>query len=563
MFAAYFRLRLSGAVAVGGLLCAPSAAQAPVDPRMNMAVQQSGRMLDANPGFGTSGLNASGVNRPLSPLVGGNAAASGLATGGFSLRSYSPIPYASEFRASLGSARLSDFRRDSVSVATPGLGQVPLGGAYFDPARTAPTAGFLREAEIKTGTPSAIAPLDLRLQPLTPAPSRPGTRLSGLTNVPPTANPAAPPQALGPPTLNSSLFGVQPPTPPRLPLPVDTATNWPGIRSPADRAQAQPPPALPQDIAAAPPVEGYEGSLGAALRPELYPRLGLITPEEVPAAAARPALRVPERVVPEPGPRRVDPSLLPGFDVLTDMQLALAQLAEPDAPWLREMQAMLRENPELARQVDQRAAASVNEYLQQALETPLRSFAAPGATELNDQLLKAESLMDIGRFGEAADRYERAALIDPDNPLPLLGKANALLAQGQYASAAGTLQRAIELADRQPGLAAALLRRLDLTELMGGGETIDMRRSDLMRQLERAEDPNLRFLLGFLEYHTGNTQRGLDNLRRAAAHPLASAILARYPALLTGQAPLPAVPPPAPAENAAPAATDPAAPQRE
>jgi hypothetical protein len=70
-----------------------------------------------------------------------------------------------------------------------------------------------------------------------------------------------------------------------------------------------------------------------------------------------------------------------------------------------------------------------------------------------------------------------------------------------------------------------------------------------MRQLGQSEDPLLRFLLGYLEYHSGDHEHGLENLRRAASNPRAGMVIARYPSLLAGESP-PVLPGPAqPAEE--------------
>jgi hypothetical protein len=82
---------------------------------------------------------------------------------------------------------------------------------------------------------------------------------------------------------------------------------------------------------------------------------------------------------------------------------------------------------------------------------------------------------------------------------------------------------------------------------MGGGEVIDIRRADLMRRLEQREIPELRFLLGYLEYHTGDREHGLANLEQAAREDRAGSIISRYPALLRGGGTSPA--PQAPGER--------------
>jgi hypothetical protein len=60
-----------------------------------------------------------------------------------------------------------------------------------------------------------------------------------------------------------------------------------------------------------------------------------------------------------------------------------------------------------------------------------------------------------------------------------------------------------------------------------------------MARLANAEDPQLRFLLGYIEYHTGNELSGLEHLTRAAAAAAPGSVIARYPGMLKGDGTLP------------------------
>jgi tetratricopeptide (TPR) repeat protein len=178
-------------------------------------------------------------------------------------------------------------------------------------------------------------------------------------------------------------------------------------------------------------------------------------------------------------------------------------------------------------------ARQSQEFITTMLETPIHTFVGRGASAVNDQLLRAEALLETGRFFDAADRYETAHMLDPANPLPLIGKGHALLAAGEYLSAAVYLIRGLE---RFPELSRF---RVNLEALIGGGEIIDIRRADIMARLKRLEDPRLRFLLGYIEVHTGMRESGLENLDRAARQAKPGSLIARYPAMLRGEGPLP------------------------
>jgi hypothetical protein len=292
--------------------------------------------------------------------------------------------------------------------------------------------------------------------------------------------------------------------------------------------------------------------LDTLLSGEAAQRTGLVTAEELAERSIggwrdgqyRPGVMLSEvssrlPVAQEPGgigvpPRLMDRGVLPGADVFTDMRLALELNRDPGAAWFEEMQAIARSEPDPERELTEDVKQDAGEFLSRMFDVPMRSFAGPGASELNNQMLKAESLMDIGHFQEAADRYDRAHQLDPANPLPLIGKGHALLAMGAYSSAAESLVRGLE---RYPDIARFTL---DLTRLMGGGENIDIRRADLMQRLQQNETPDLLFLLGYLEYHTGDRARGLEHLEQAARHPRAARGMAVYPSLLRGEGTVPA-----------------------
>lgn len=511
-----------------------SRAQYAINPQVNTNVLQDGRLLDANPSLYGGRLNS---GRLVSPLVGGNPYASGLVGRGLSLRSYSPISDPSTFQGPLGSGSLYAFRRDSVSVADAGIPLVTgsLAQPYYDPATTVVSPGLLRGLTTPSGPQpaarSAIPRIDLRL-PVTSIQMGLNAQVRA-----PYADPAT--------ATTSSIFG--PPTVPRLPLPLESTEAPPWERPPGDDLAPREPEREPR------PLDRFPEETRAAMTPlDLILRgepaqLGLTEPGRDLAAWARsprPGERPPGLVLPEPvpseprraeltPPRVTDASVLPGFDVFNDMRLALALQADPGADWFREMQKAAEGRPELLTEPAQAAAQGGEDFVTNMLNAPLRTFTGRGASLFNDQMLKAESLMAIGHYFEAADRYAAAERLEPANPLPLLGRGHALLAAGDYRSAAALILRGIE---RFPDVTRFAL---DLKTLLGSGEAIDIRRADIMHRLEQADSPPLLFLLGYIEYHTGDRERGLATLERAARHPQAGPVIARYPDMLRGQGALP------------------------
>ncbi|MBL8878523.1 MAG: hypothetical protein JNG88_05325 [Phycisphaerales bacterium] len=502
------------------------------------SVNQGGNLFDANPRVGGNRSNFD--IRATSPLTVGNLGATGNLRFGQSVRSFSPITDPTAFSGPLGSAALSSFRRDSF-----GAGDLTRfsGGAqsYYDPARTAPTASFLnRTGSMPLGARSTVSqspstvgvpgvpgwanPLDKRLDtsvdftprntyrtttsnlfgtraPLLPSPSdqiRDGLARSGVIDTTST-NPrnAYRPATAGAPA-DSSIIGAKP----AVGSPMDVILRGQNVNmTPAGNPQAD---------ALTTPVDVTAGGL-----PGVKPPTRSHTAPQPPADAGGPAR-----------PRITDASILPKFDTFNDMRLALALRRDPTADWFEDMKRAAAEDPALQLQFQEFADVRAADFLNQMLSTPLATFVGKGASEVNNELLRAEAFMSMGEYYQAASRYDAAAALDGANPLPLIGKAHALIAAGDYLPAAVVLLRGLEL------FPDAALFSINLETLMGGVETVDIRRADILNRLKDGEDARLRFLLGYLEYHSGNRESGLANLDRAAARSIGNSILVRYADML-------------------------------
>ncbi len=564
-------------VSLGGclLICARMA-------EAQYAVRQNGRLFDANPQLGSGGYNA---GRPVSPLMLGNALTQGTIGRGLSLSPVSPIGDPTAFRASLGSGLLSGFRRDSVSAAdavNPYLGLVGL--PYYDPALTVPTTGFLTGQSaiaLPTLGPTPVpatgitpgggtvgpAPLDLRIDSrlnsgvtafgdTSRAPGALRSQIVGLA-------PGETPDLSG----TSSIFGPTPRGSTGLPLaseqayknlnrPLAQMQRGPDGRLVYETPQTQEPvgahPLLgtPEDLVRSRELQTVTRSEQSALGPSAAERRALNQPSQTPGPVAR-AKEPGEPLSAEASaaaasPRLHDLSVLPGYDVFTDMQLGLALASKPDAPWWKEMQTAIRQNPAASRVLNEKANLESSEFVNRVVNSPIRSFHGQGETALNNELLKAESLLEIGQYYEAAHRYDAAHRLDPLNPLPLVGKGNALLAAGDYLSAVVSLIQGFE---RYPELSRF---SFDLSALMGGGEVVDIRRADLIRRLQGEEEARLRFLLGYLEYFGGDKDSGLRNFEKAADDDAGKSIISRFPAMLRGGK----LPPPKMPSDAAPGLPD-------
>ncbi len=545
--------------------CAAALAQVQYTP----PVQQTGRLYEINTQLSAPAYYSA---RPVSPLIAGNALTTGNVRGGLHFRGYSPISDPSAFRASLGSGALSAFRRDSVSVADsysgyPGI----IGLPYYDPSQTAATTGFLRGQYgqsfgwLGTTTPGVgVSPLpgndgrvDMRIgarlgQQAGIGAVQPGSLQSQIVGLPPT----------GSLELGSGIFGPQqqPVRPTGLTAPLaqgDVLSQLANLPSRPESQWQQPGqwrPTTPQDVPGSRPPLGTPLDLvrsGAVqrftLEPEVSALMTRITPEStipqgpvgvewpVGELGTRPPARV-DAQLPLDLPQLTDPSVLPGYDVFTDMQLALALSGDPGATWFADMQTAIQEDPVVRDMLLEQAELRAQEFVGQVLSAPITTFHGQGPSEKNNEMLKAEALMELGRYYEAVRRYDVAARLDPLDPLPLIGKGNAYLAAGDYLSASVALVRGFE---RFPELSKF---RLDLPSLIGGLEIVDIRRADLLQRLANQDDARLRFLLGYLEYYSGDAElrsSALLHFERAAQLDLDGTIISRFPHMLRGEGTLP------------------------
>lgn len=154
------------------------------------------------------------------------------------------------------------------------------------------------------------------------------------------------------------------------------------------------------------------------------------------------------------------------------------------------------------------------------------TFVGRADTPINRRLAVAEAMMHSGNYFRAAGQYKLAGVLDPAHPLPVLGRAYALLAAGEYYSATSLLIRGI---DSFPGFGSF---RIDLNSFVPDAELLDRRRADLEKRLTATENAEFRFLLGYIEFSMGLTDYGMENLLRAAEQAPEGSLIARFPAML-------------------------------
>lgn len=229
---------------------------------------------------------------------------------------------------------------------------------------------------------------------------------------------------------------------------------------------------------------------------------------------------------------------LPGNDLFTDMQIALALERDPrGAAWFDQMRTSVLSDPTLSQIYHERAQLDAQRFQQQLRNQTIQTFAGGGSQRLNEELAQAESLIEQSDYFNAVKHYQIALSLDPANPLPMLGQGHAQLAAGEFLSAAYNIIRGLELF---PEIAKF---RINLAHLLGGAEMVDIRRSELIQRLRAKEDPQLRFLLGYLEYFGGRVESGMANFEQAAQASPSGSLIERMPSMIRIMIPsLPAPP---------------------
>jgi len=130
-------------------------------------------------------------------------------------------------------------------------------------------------------------------------------------------------------------------------------------------------------------------------------------------------------------------------------------------------------------------------------------FTSRGMTEL---LKVAEDLARQGKFSAAIDKYDAIEQVIPNNPMVLIGRANAEIGSAYYGRAENHLKAAFA-AD-----AALLMAKFDLKAMLGD-ERLAATIKDL-KEVAAADEriPTAPFLLAYIAYNTGDERRAAGYL---------------------------------------------------
>lgn len=572
-----FQTRLGSASALIAVTSISSPmAIAQVDHRIDHRVDDgAGRLLDRNPQVGQGRANPV-PSRRFDGGARANAIITGNLTGLGRFHVSSPVLQNNQFRAALPSAGLSRFLSTSVGMNQIRSRQVLRPTIYLGRQETVPDLGFIRRGLTEPGSSRLVTPLTRPPMPRLPL------RQEDLLNVPSdltsggagidagrSPNATIGTGALGAERLfpssydwavGSSLFGSPPPSGPEL-----TVAGLPR-RSPAPRLGG-----LGDRPGASRTVSG--GRVGATGPIDLdaksyavdseFSRLELLAP-----AADESADNVFQANPPgEPRGSDFQPHVFlspvtdegsvafevvgdfegPGADRFSDLYRAVMALEKVGLRRLGYLSRRRAGGAERTSGTDVGAAAvtpspedqavaalaSAARWARARLDEPIKTFVGGHESPLNRYLAAAEAYLQRDEYYRAAQQYELAHAVDPENPLPLLGRGHALAAAGDYLSAVLAIERGIM---QFPHIAAF---RLDLPTLTGRADVFDIRRADLETRLAASESLRLRFLLGYLELYSGLERRGLRDLERAASSAPPESVIGIFPDLVLGVRELP------------------------
>ncbi len=505
------------------------------------------RLNEIGTGDANNQLGSGGFNQAPVPNFVANAAdlyITGNVTGGRSFRAFSPVGDPLSFYAHLGSSGLDDFRRDSMSVTDVLAGRSPaVPMPYYSRQRTTTSwgtisAGFDQvtswrtegvyllpdRSAVSTAPPFGAAYVPKMASSITPTLVGTGQLTVPLAERSPFLQPLPTLAGVKPATvawfglnagrLSTAAVAGLVQEGPDLWLSSEAAEEVPLFDTAADSESVDLVERTglsdwyaPGEVAE-PGETGPEGELRAEAEAAAVSEASASL---IGAAETASGLTPPRPMFQDPGAgplalsEQPIPSLaLTGADLYRDMVNAYLFATEVEQRGA-EIRAALTATPAAA-EAYERDLSVVRSMLDESIET----FAGPADTPVQNLIRRAEDLVHQGQYYQAKALYERALIFDRANPLLLLGQGHAMLAAGEYYSAALKLSRAVEL------FHAMACLKFDLRTFITEPDLLEKRRADLEGQLEQREDYRFRFLLGYVEYYSDLAKYGLPNLKQAA-----------------------------------------------
>jgi len=434
---------------------------------------QGGTLRDASTMIGSGGYN-SPVRRDIRYRSGyGNLFITGNISAGKSFRGLVPYSDPTQFQGPLGTSTLSNFRRDTVGLGTlsgPGGSTSWQALPYYNPSST-------------------VLPLSAQARGLTlPGGSAPKSAF-------------IPAGKLGA-GIRLSRGAIE------APAPMPSLLR--GVR-PEDILV----PSMPAGLEAwLPPSQGQE--LQAIQPPELARHLADTTIRSIEPlpdnqSQSMIAPQIITRGLPEPAQDQQGPMDQERYDRFQAVpEPPTEQQTEQPAESMRDRRAEKWESAQLIALEAKLGTAGLADQIGQAVR------AAEQRAQQGQQFLRR------GQYYRAAQAYEQAGQLDQDDPLPLLGQTNALLAAGQYRRAAQVFGALLDMFDRDVEL------QLDAAIWPGSMDVLDNRRLELQGiTITCPQDPAPLLLRGYIELLEGNRSAAGQLFEQAAGKAPQDQALAR------------------------------------
>jgi hypothetical protein len=417
-------------------------------------IQQN--VLDASPQVGTGGFNRPVQTYQPNYSAGmGNLYITGNVTGGKQFRGYVPYTDPSQFQGTLGSNYLNNFQRQSVDVNQVNLGEssgIGVTMPYYSQSSTIlPVTAISQNYNL----PGSSTPRS-QILPQTPS------YLSGAT------------------LSQSYTKAIQ------KDLPTDMK---------------------PSDIL-----------IPTVATPELQPGDEMYTkPIQMPTEVQT-TLKPEELEQPKAAEEYIQPitpeTLQPGQEAPKDFTTWVNQEAEK-ADMQQQSQVLVGPQKEYAESAKRLAvqgkalqaapgtATQPSAIIKPSKRIPvITSLAGSGRDDFSRTMQAAQKLMNQNRFYDAYYKFSDAHARKADNPLPLFGQANALIAAGDLREAANILQSAIEKFPK------FLLLKFDGSHLLGSKAILDRRCKQAADLLQKNDDASLKLIAGYLDILAGNRDEG-------------------------------------------------------
>jgi len=495
-------------------------------------LMQDGHALDASPLVGSGGYNFGGRAAGNYGINSANRYITGNVTGLGQFQGYSPIQDPSLFRAGLGSSGLTIFNRQAVSLGDVLNNRATPGQSYYGREETVVGVGGIQQGLNRPGSSLPLSRFE------TPTPSVMTNQVENPSMTSSLERWYSQGRALQLPPLEMSTTAARAAAAraeDRRPIEVRAMmsaysraadSTLFGSRSfESTETGAAPmsfdPTRLNQNRTAEIDRRRAATGVSSVLTPELEDS-SLDTTVTIPTLFSDMSRDLAEREALRTAERR-------------SQQRLMTEGNQDDVEMLRNMMAQARKripekapSPEESRQGALSDVSRSSEVRRAAADARIATFAAEGTDPFNETMRRGESQLRNSRYYEAAELFQSASVLMPDDPLPHLAWGHALLAAGDYRAASEKIRAGIR---RYPRVA---LLELDLPSLIGGEKICDARAADLRKLLARGDDAELRFLLGYTLYFSHHRPEGLHEIMLAAKAAPQDDVIGNLPRFLMG-----------------------------